>query len=223
MARKTKEEAAKTREAILEAAVQVFSVRGVSGSTLANIAKAAGVTRGAIYWHFKNKEDLLGALWEQILLPFEPLDRIIDNPDAPDQLGILLRTHIAFFQSLKNNPRRLQLLQILLNKSETVADAGPQYSQRVNHLIEGQQKTETVLRNAVRQGQLAKNFDVRMGSLASIAFISGLIDNLLLIPQWIDLDTEIPVLLDGLIQMFHSSFLRSEDNTPIVSSKGNLL
>jgi len=211
MARKTKEEALKTREAILEAAVQVFSVRGVSGSTLANIAKAAGVTRGAIYWHFKNKEDLLNALWEQILLPFEPLDRMIENPDAPDQLGILLRTHIAFFQSLRNNPRRLQLLQILLNKCETVVDAGPQYLQRVNHLIEGQQKTETILRNAVRQGQLAQNFDVRMGSLASIAFISGLIDNLLLVPQWIDLDTEIPILLDGLMQMFHSSFLRSED------------
>ena len=50
-----------------------------------------------------------------------------------------------------------------------------------------------------------------MGSLACIAFISGLIDNLLLVPQWIDFDTEIPVLLDGLMQMFHSSFLRLED------------
>ncbi len=211
MARKTKEEALKTREAILDAAVQVFSVRGVSGSTLANIAKAAGVTRGAIYWHFRNKEDLLGALWEQILLPFEPLDRINENPDAPDPLGTLQQTHIAFFQSLKNNPRRVQLLQILLNRCETVEGAGPQYSQRVNHLLAGQQKTEIVLRNAVRQGQLAKNFDVRLGSLAAIAFITGLIDNLLLAPQWIDLDTEIPVMLEGLIQMFHVSFLRSEE------------
>ncbi len=220
MARKTKEEAFKTREAILDAAVQLFSVEGVSRTTLANIAKAAGVTRGAIYWHFKNKEDILGALWGQILLPFEPLGRISENLDTPDPLGTLKRAHIAFFQSLKNNPRRLQLLQILLSKCEMVADAGPQYSQRVNHLLAGLQKTEIVLRNAVRQGQLPKNFDVRMGSIASISFISGLIDNLILFPQFIDLDTEIPVLLDGLIQMLRAGFLPSDKKAdPGLSSR----
>jgi len=116
MARKTKEEALKTRDAILDAAVQIFSVKGVSRTTLANIAKEAGVTRGAIYWHFKNKEDLLGALWEQLLLPFEPINQAIANPNEPDPLGKFQQTHIAFFKSLKEDPRLLKLSQILLNK-----------------------------------------------------------------------------------------------------------
>lgn len=210
MARKTKEEALKTREAILDAAVRVFSVQGVAGSSLASIAQAAGVTRGAIYWHFKNKEDLLAALWEQILLPFQPLDRISENPDAPDPLGALHRAHLAFFESLNNNPKRLQLLQILLNKCEAVEDAGPQYIQRVNHLTEGRQKTEIILRNAVRQGQLPETLDVRLGSLAIISFVSGLINNLILLPSFIDIEREIPPLLEGLIQMLRAGFSRVE-------------
>jgi TetR/AcrR family acrAB operon transcriptional repressor len=55
MARRTKEEAAATRESILDAAEQLFVKQGVSRTTLQHIATAAGVTRGAIYWHFNDK------------------------------------------------------------------------------------------------------------------------------------------------------------------------
>jgi TetR/AcrR family acrAB operon transcriptional repressor len=54
MARKTKEEAQETRNAILDAAELVFQEHGVSHTSLAEIAAAAGVTRGAVYWHFAN-------------------------------------------------------------------------------------------------------------------------------------------------------------------------
>ena len=56
MVRKTKEEAEQTRKDILNAARIVFHECGVSRSSLEKIAKAAGVTRGAIYWHFKDTE-----------------------------------------------------------------------------------------------------------------------------------------------------------------------
>ena len=56
--RKTKEEAQQTRSNLLNAALNVFYERGVSKASLDEIAKTAGVTRGALYWHFKNKEDL---------------------------------------------------------------------------------------------------------------------------------------------------------------------
>ena len=56
--RKTKEEAYQTRCNLLVAALSVFYERGVAQASLDEIAKAAGVTRGALYWHFKNKEDL---------------------------------------------------------------------------------------------------------------------------------------------------------------------
>ncbi|MEX9938543.1 multidrug efflux transporter transcriptional repressor AcrR, partial [Providencia rettgeri] len=63
MARKTKQQALETRQHILDVALRLFSQQGVSSTSLAAIAKAAGVTRGAIYWHFKNKSDLFNEIW----------------------------------------------------------------------------------------------------------------------------------------------------------------
>src|SRR5471030_1487404 len=64
MARKTKLQALETRQQILNAAIREFSARGVASTSLTDIANAAGVTRGAIYWHFKNKVELFNAIWE---------------------------------------------------------------------------------------------------------------------------------------------------------------
>ena len=55
---KTKQQAGETRRQIIDAALTAFSEQGVSATSLVDIAKQAGVTRGAIYWHFKNKVDL---------------------------------------------------------------------------------------------------------------------------------------------------------------------
>ena len=63
--RRTKEEAAVTRTAVLKAALSVFSSKGYAAATLDDVAAAARVTRGAIYWHFKSKADLYNTLtWE---------------------------------------------------------------------------------------------------------------------------------------------------------------
>ena len=56
--RKTKTEAQKTRQHLLDAALEVFWREGVTRASLQAIAQEAGVTRGALYWHFKNKEGL---------------------------------------------------------------------------------------------------------------------------------------------------------------------
>lgn len=77
MARKTKTEADQTRQDILTSARKVFLEHGVRAASLDMIAKTAGVTRGAVYWHFANKIDLFFALREEIKLPF--IDRVDDK------------------------------------------------------------------------------------------------------------------------------------------------
>ncbi len=62
MARKTKAEAELTRHRIVECAREVFSKEGVTNTSLERIAKEAGVTRGAVYWHFRDKADLFMAV-----------------------------------------------------------------------------------------------------------------------------------------------------------------
>jgi TetR/AcrR family acrAB operon transcriptional repressor len=207
MARKTKEEALKTREAILDAAVQMFSIWGVSRTTLAQIAKEAGVTRGAIYWHFTNKEDLLGALWEQLLLPFQPITLASENPNEPDPLGQLKQTYLSFFEELKEDPRLLQIYQILISKCETVEDTGTLHLHRVHCHQEGQVVIGKILRNAIAKGQLPENLDVRLGSITTMAFIDGLVANCIMFPDLLDVKREIPVILDGLIQMLRSGVI----------------
>ena len=62
--RRTKEEAAQTRQELLDAALTVFSQEGYEAARLQDIAQAAAVTRGAIYHHFGNKAGLFMALVE---------------------------------------------------------------------------------------------------------------------------------------------------------------
>lgn len=65
MARKTKAEAALTRDRIVTCARQIFSREGVTNTSLEQVAKEAGVTRGAVYWHFRDKADLFLAVRHQ--------------------------------------------------------------------------------------------------------------------------------------------------------------
>ena len=76
MARRTQEQAEQTRKDILSGALAVFSEKGFSRSNLTDIAKRIGMTRGAIYWHFKNKQELLVELMDAM---HEYEDSILDR------------------------------------------------------------------------------------------------------------------------------------------------
>lgn len=84
MVRRTKEEAQHTRSQLLDAAEQLFHAQGVSRTSLQEIAAAAGTTRGAIYWHFKDKADLFNAMMERVTLPLEETLQILGQDPAAD-------------------------------------------------------------------------------------------------------------------------------------------
>ena len=71
MPRNTKEDSIKTRSRLLESALDVFSEKSFSDVTLSEIAERVGMTKGALYWHFKNKSDLLSKLIGEIFLDSE--------------------------------------------------------------------------------------------------------------------------------------------------------
>jgi len=84
MARRTKEEAAETRQRILDTALDVFSRKGYSRTTFVDIAQPIGLTKGAVYWHFKTKTDLLVALIEECLI------HKIGRVDDPENIALSL-------------------------------------------------------------------------------------------------------------------------------------
>lgn len=106
MARRTKEDAGATRQALLDAAEQVFYDKGVARASLAEIALAAGATRGAIYWHFKDKVDLFNAMVDRIRLPLEA----VRSADTLAGLGDPLQRVRGVVQ---------QLLAIIVNDAHT--------------------------------------------------------------------------------------------------------
>ncbi|MFH1313906.1 MAG: TetR family transcriptional regulator [Candidatus Eisenbacteria bacterium] len=67
--RRTKEEAEQTRQHLMDVALRVFSTRGYSAARLSDIAADAGVTRGAVYWHFGSKKGLLFAILKEMANP----------------------------------------------------------------------------------------------------------------------------------------------------------
>ncbi len=75
MARRTKEEAKETREKILKAALDLFSEKGYFNTTFVDIAERIDLTKGAVYWHFKTKPDLLTELINIMLVKEDKLTK----------------------------------------------------------------------------------------------------------------------------------------------------
>src|SRR5690242_18228073 len=86
--RRTKDEALATRSRILDAAERLFARQGVSRTSLHDIAAAAGVTRGAVYWHFAGKGELFDAMLTRVTLPLETAaaGAVAAAPDPLDEV-----------------------------------------------------------------------------------------------------------------------------------------
>lgn len=120
MARRTKEDAQATRQQLLLAAEQVFAEKGVSRTSLQDIAQAAGTTRGAIYWHFENKADLFNAMMEQAVLPMEQALQQIGHDAGQDPLLELERAMLQTMGSIANDERTRRIFEIATSKVEYV-------------------------------------------------------------------------------------------------------
>lgn len=120
MARRTKLDAEKTRKQILDAAEILFFDKGVSDTSLADIALAAGVTRGAIYWHFKNKADLFHAMHMRVALPLDHM--LAETSGDADPIYALRDFWIKNLQQILADEQKLRVIEILLKKCEYVKE-----------------------------------------------------------------------------------------------------
>src|SRR4249920_2270882 len=113
MARRTKEEAAITREQLLDAAEKVFREHGVTRTSLAEVATAAGVTRGAVYWHFKDKAALFAAMCERATLPLDAMLAAASGESTADPLGSLRDLMVGALRHLATDPRAKAVFEII--------------------------------------------------------------------------------------------------------------
>ena len=198
MVRRTKAEAAITREQLLDAAERVFRERGVASTTLGEVAAAAGVTRGAVYWHFRDKVDLLGALCERATLP---LDAIFEQASEPglDPLGTLKRTAIAALTHLAGDGRAQAMFELVFQTCGSGGELAPLESTKERERDACLARTEALVGAAVRVGQLPAETDVGLAAHALHAYVMGLMQSWVQQPQSFDLAAAAPALVEAMV------------------------
>lgn len=123
MARKTKEDAELTYHALLDAATALFIRQGIARTTLNNIASEAGMTRGAIYWHFDNKDAVIQALWERNTSTLHTsFINELGNLDVNDPAGHFRRTINNLLQTVVEQPEIGAVIRIVMLSVEFTDD-----------------------------------------------------------------------------------------------------
>jgi TetR/AcrR family acrAB operon transcriptional repressor len=184
MVRRTKEEAQATRSLILDTAEVVFQARGVSRTTLEAIAAAAGLTRGAIYWHFRDKAELFHAMMERVRLPMEGE---AEAQAADDVLGALRDGFVTALRRTVEDPQVRRVFEIASHKVEYVEELQGLAARHLAARAECLGHTERTLRNAMRSGVVSLRVPVHTAALGAHALVSGLLRNWMLDPQAFDL------------------------------------
>jgi TetR/AcrR family acrAB operon transcriptional repressor len=217
MPRSTKEEALETRTRILDAAENVFHARGVSHTSLADVAQAAGVTRGAIYWHFKNKDDLFDAMCRRVQLPMEAMMEATADERTNDPLGELRRTGIYVLHQAAKNPHSRKVFDILFHRCEFV-DGDPISIRQQTCFLQGMTNIERILSNAIAKEQLPQDLDTHLASISFQAALVGLLNNWLFAPASFDLATDAAKLIDASLNTLRTaSSLRQSAVKPQIS------
>jgi len=177
MVRKTKEEAQLTRQHIIDAAREVFLTRGVNRTTLQDIARQAGVTRGAVYWHFSNKSELFHAMREQVFLPL--IDRMDDTllvNQKENPLASIEHFLCGTIQILEENEPMRQMYEIMMIKCEYVDEFEYVLQQILSNCSGIIDKLELMYRRAREQDQLNTAHDPALLAIDTHLFFVGLLN-----------------------------------------------
>src|SRR4029450_12387389 len=163
--RRSRTTAEPPRRQMLAAAIDCFARHGYRGTSIERIARDVGVTKGALYYHFRDKEDLPFAAvteragdCERKVLP--------DAEPARDALTTLRRVVDAcFFHATVSNHRRF-----IITLMVEALDTNPRLSEEFRRILRGMR---SYLAEVVRRGQRAGSIRADVAPAAVAATIAG--------------------------------------------------
>jgi TetR/AcrR family acrAB operon transcriptional repressor len=198
MVRKTKEDAAITRQRIIDAAREMFLLKGVSRTSLEQIATHASVTRGAVYWHFQNKAELFHAMREEVYLPL--IDRMDDTllghseESNKDPLGRIRKHLESTIQVLDNDQTTRATYEVMMTKCEYVDEFADVLQSILSNCSGLVHKMEQAYTKAQQIGQVGTQLSAAELALDTHLFFSGLLH------MWVK-DTEGSLFRDRAMQL----------------------
>ncbi|SET33647.1 transcriptional regulator, TetR family [Marinobacter segnicrescens] len=187
--RRTKEDAEKTRQAVLEAALTLFSRDGYSLTTLSRIAREAGFSRGPIYWHFDSKDDLYEAV---LSYSQEPLEALVAECRAMANTPIDAMDHFIerWLWLLANDRKYRQSFEILLNKTELTEAMGRTLARERELTRSIVTLFRSLIASAVSKGLLDTDEDPEKLGLLSYTYLMGITQSWLFLPELFSLEQE---------------------------------
>lgn len=172
--RRTKEEAARTRRRIMAAALKTFRRQGIARTTLETIACAAGVTRGAVYWHFRNKGELVQAIREDVALP------LIDQSDftllkelSLPPLERVERFLVGLVEAVEQNARTRVTFEVMSFKCEYVDELARELREYGRKNARLRETLTKVYREA--RADMRPDLTPEIAALDTVVFVAGLL------------------------------------------------
>jgi TetR/AcrR family acrAB operon transcriptional repressor len=187
MARCTKEEALATRDRLLDAAELVFSEKGVSRTSLSDIAEAAGASRGAIYWHFKNKADLFNAMMDRTTLPMEDSLLQIGHDAGRDPLAELQGAILDAMRKISTDERTRRVFEVATLKVEYVDELLAVKERHLQCYLDNSGQMQRSLAQAAERRAVPLRLAPHVAAQGLHSLVVGLIHTWLLAPTSFEL------------------------------------
>ncbi|RMI44798.1 TetR/AcrR family transcriptional regulator [Streptomyces triticirhizae] len=192
------ERSAARRAQILGAATAVFARQGYHGARMDDIVRESGLSKGALYWYFKSKEEIAVELVRRMLQSEEDSladmthgDQRAAAPDPERQLHALAQ---AFATELASTPERAPLALELLSLGQRIPEirtAFTQYHERYTDIL-------TQLLTAVSRGAASER-QARAGAMTLAAMADGMALHHALSPSRVNLQEQLADAIDVLI------------------------
>lgn len=196
--RRTKEEAAITREQLLKKALVVFSKKGYAAATLQDIAQEADVTRGAIYHHFGGKAELYNTLIRE----YADRGNVIMQQAVSEGgtlLDILRRVFVRQLQVIEEDREMRALMELYLFKTGLVPELEEGRQQQIDSGVGLIEMLAGIMSQGMQQGLLRSNVEPKEMARAYLAFQNGLINLWLTAPEQFSLKASAEAFADVLM------------------------
>lgn len=201
MARKTKEEAQATREGILDAARACFHEHGVACTSLAAIGHRAGYSRGAVYWHFKNKTEVLEAMINRERVPFIKRLRQTYSPRRNTPMLDLRSAMLVSLAELAGDPSLREMMEIMLRNDLSAESQAMQTLQR-DSIGEELAIFTRALERARELDQLRDNVDAATAARMLHASLTGVLYSAMTEPERFDMERDGREIMDVILSHY---------------------
>ena len=172
--RRTKEAAAETREQLLNAALVCFRRQGYSATTLDDIARQAGTTRGAIHWHFGNKVELFNTLVREQYKRAATIFSTIGTPGGESPMQQLRQLLIHWLSYVEEDEDFRAMLELLTLRTEV----GPELVGGLQENVQGQRRSleyfASLIRKGIDAGEVRAEVEPELAARAVLGMVNGI-------------------------------------------------